>query len=96
MASGLPIICYDYGGQTDFLENDYTGYLIQLNDQVSLAHCCQRLIFNADSRRRIGQENQRRVEDFYIDRCAAHYENLFSEVIKDTRKYQINGHPNWL
>jgi glycosyltransferase involved in cell wall biosynthesis len=91
MASGLPVICYDYGGQTDFLENGHTGYLIQLNDLVSLAHCCQRLVFDADSRHWMGQENLKRIEDYYIDRCAARYVDLFTEVIEDCRKGYRHG-----
>ena len=95
MASGLPVICYDHGGQTDFLENDHTGYLVQLNDETLLVQYCQRLILNADLRQRMGQENLKRVEDFYIDRCAVRYEDLFSEVIEDYRKKQANGYPRW-
>jgi glycosyltransferase involved in cell wall biosynthesis len=95
MASGLPVICYDYGGQTDFLENDHTGYLVPLNDAASLIQCCQRLILNIDLRQQMGQENLKRVEDFYIDRCAVRYEDLFSEVIEDYRKKQANGYPHW-
>lgn len=30
MASGLPIICYDQGGQMDFLRDQETGYLVSL------------------------------------------------------------------
>jgi glycosyltransferase involved in cell wall biosynthesis len=95
MASGLPVICYDHGGQTDFLENDHTGYLVQLNDEASLIQYCQRLILNADLRQQMGQENLKRVEDFYIDHCAACYENLFSEVIEGYRRKQAHGYPYW-
>jgi glycosyltransferase involved in cell wall biosynthesis len=95
MASGLPVICYDYGGQTDFLENNHTGYLVPLNDVASLIQYCQRLILNIDLCQQMGQENLKRVEDFYIDRCAVRYEDLFSEVIEDYRKKQANGYPHW-
>jgi glycosyltransferase involved in cell wall biosynthesis len=95
MASGLPVICYDHGGQTDFLENDHTGYLVQLNDETLLIQYCQRLILNADLRQQMGQENLKRVEDFYIDHCAACYENLFSEVIEGYRRKQAHGYSYW-
>ena len=32
MACGLPIVCYDRGGQTDFLASGETGFVVQLND----------------------------------------------------------------
>src|SRR5262249_27477385 len=44
MACGLPIVCYDHGGQTDFLESSTTGFLVPLNDMQSFAESCRRLI----------------------------------------------------
>ena len=32
MAYGLPIICFDHGGQTDFLASGETGFVVRLND----------------------------------------------------------------
>jgi len=32
MASNLPVVCYDYGGQTDFLSSSVNGYVRKLND----------------------------------------------------------------
>src|SRR5262249_49574942 len=32
MASGLPIICYNHGGQADFLKDEENGYLVPLNE----------------------------------------------------------------
>ena len=89
MASGLPVVCYDHGGQTDFLEDGYTGYVLALNDLPSFTESCRRLVNDADSRKRMGQKNRQRVEDLFIDRCAALYENLFNEVIKDYRKERV-------
>jgi glycosyltransferase involved in cell wall biosynthesis len=81
MACGLPIVCYDQGGQTDYLENAVTGHLVPLNDLASFEDRCRSLIKDRERRRRIGQENLRRVEDFFVDRCARRYEALFEEVI---------------
>ncbi len=33
MAFGLPVLCYDRGGQTDFLVTGETGHVVKLNDQ---------------------------------------------------------------
>jgi hypothetical protein len=33
-------------------------------------------------RKTIGETNRIRVEEFYIDRCALKYENVFSEVVE--------------
>jgi glycosyltransferase involved in cell wall biosynthesis len=89
MASGLPVICYDHGGQSDFLEYGRTGYILPLNDEPAFTEHCQRLILDQGGRRRMGEDNLRRVEEFFIDRCAARYEDVFSEVIARHR----SAHP---
>lgn len=92
MASGLPVICYDHGGQSDFLEHDRTGFVLPLNDELAFTEHCQRLISDQSGRRRMGETNLRRVEEFFIDRCAARYEGVFSEVIAQYRRAQQIGH----
>ena len=91
MASGLPIVCYDHGGQTDFLENGATGYLIPLNDRGGFEQACGLLIKDRDLRRRMGQENLQRVQEFFIDRCAERYERVFSDVVTHYKRSRPNG-----
>lgn len=86
MASGLPVVCYDYGGQTDFLEDGITGGLIPLNDWEKLIESCARLVRDADRRRKMSLENLNRVESYFIDYCAAQYEALFAQVIDQYHK----------
>ena len=38
MASGLPIACYDNGGQADFLKNNETGFLVPVGNKDLLAN----------------------------------------------------------
>jgi glycosyltransferase involved in cell wall biosynthesis len=88
MASGLPVVCYDHGGQTDFLQNDRNGYVVPLNDLEELRARCQQLIENSQLRKSIGQNNKDLVKEFYIDNCAKLYEDLFYETIS-----QFSGEP---
>jgi glycosyltransferase involved in cell wall biosynthesis len=74
MACGLPVVCYDKGGQADFLEPQVTGDLVPLNDRAAFAHACCRLVTNRTARERMSAENLSRVERYLIDRCAACYE----------------------
>jgi glycosyltransferase involved in cell wall biosynthesis len=83
MACGLPVICYDHGGQTDFLEHLRTGCVVPLNDEESFLEHCQHLIHDQSSRQRMGKENLARVEDLFIDRCAARYEEIFRRTISE-------------
>ncbi len=82
MASGLPVVCYDHGGQTDFLEDGVTGHLLRLNDEATLRARCRELMHAPDALARMGETNRRRVERFYIENCAREYEALFDDVIR--------------
>jgi len=86
MACDLPVVCYDYGGQTDFLESGENGFVVKLNDLPAFQASCRQLIDNPGRRKEMGAFNRGAVEDFYIDRCAARYEALFEEVIRRNRK----------
>jgi glycosyltransferase involved in cell wall biosynthesis len=77
MAFGLPVVCYDRGGQTDFLKSEETGYVIKLNDLARFTAALAALHDQPDQRRAIGKSNLKRVEAFFIDRCAERYERLF-------------------
>jgi glycosyltransferase involved in cell wall biosynthesis len=81
MAEGLPVVCYDFGGQSDFLKDRVTGRLFQLNELDSLTKGTAELISNNVSREEIASQNLKQVEDFFIDTCGRRYENAFEKVI---------------
>jgi glycosyltransferase involved in cell wall biosynthesis len=81
LAFGLPVMCYDRGGQIDFLKSGETGAVIKLNDQRGLIRAIDDLLADDEARERISHHNLRLVEDYFIDTCAARYEAVFNEVI---------------
>jgi glycosyltransferase involved in cell wall biosynthesis len=83
MAAGLPVVCYDNGGQTDFLSDGETGFVVRLNDRQSFADSCRRLTADAGLRRSTAAHNLVAVEEFFIERCAEQYEAAFAGVIGD-------------
>lgn len=89
MACGLPIVCYDYGGQTDFLRDGETGYLVPLNDTGLFKRRCESLIDNRELRKTIAEVNKIRAEEFYIDTCALRYENAFRELVEKNAKRSL-------
>lgn len=91
MASGLPVVCYNHGGQTDFLEDKATGRLLPLNDLSGFERACRSLIEDRVMRQQIGKENLKRVEELFIDRCAERYEAVFAEAISALRKGGRDG-----
>lgn len=81
MAAGLPVICYDYGGQTDFLENGKTGYVLPLNDTEAVFDACNTIIEDRSLIQSFSQENSKRIESLYIDNCAKRYEEVFENIL---------------
>ena len=82
MAAGLPVVCYDYGGQTDFLSTGVNGFVEKLNDEAGFQTACETLIKQPELRKKMGAHNLLAVEDYYIDHCAAQYEKLYEQVIE--------------
>jgi glycosyltransferase involved in cell wall biosynthesis len=78
MAFGLPVVCYDRGGQTDFLQTPDTGYVIKLNDLAAFTRALADLHDQVERRREIGRYNLRHVESYFIDHCAERYESVFA------------------
>jgi glycosyltransferase involved in cell wall biosynthesis len=91
MACGLPVICYAHGGQTDFLHDQETGYLLPLNDADLFAERCKRLAESPELRHAMGACNRRRVEAYYIEHCAARYASLFERIVEAGRGGRNNS-----
>lgn len=82
MAFGLPVLCYDRGGQTDFLTTGETGHVVKLNDQESFVRALIEMHRDVEARERQGQYNRQLVENYFIDTCAARYESIFTAAIE--------------
>lgn len=81
MAEGLPVVCCDFGGQSDFLQDRRSGRLIALNDINEIIRGVRELINNNDEISMMGTANRTRVENVFIDVCASRYEKIFEEVV---------------
>ena len=82
MAFGLPVICYNRGGQIDFLESGRSGYVVDLNDHAAYTARVRELANSREARENMGRDNLQRVQEYFIDRCADQYERLFEDVIR--------------
>jgi glycosyltransferase involved in cell wall biosynthesis len=81
MAFGLPVVCYDRGGQVDFLSTPATGNVIALNDVDAFTDAVLDLYYAPERRAAIRRHNLAAVETYYIDRCARRYESIFERAI---------------
>jgi len=81
MSFGLPVVCYNRGGQTDFLSTPTTGDVIQLNDLRAFTEAVRALRDSPERCAAVGRHNLAKVEDFFIERCASRYEELFAATL---------------
>lgn len=81
MAFGLPVVCYNRGGQVDFLSTPATGAVVSLNDIESFTRAVLELHSSPERRAQIRRHNLSAVETYFIDRCARRYESIFEQAI---------------
>jgi glycosyltransferase involved in cell wall biosynthesis len=81
MAFGLPVLCYDRGGQTDFLKSNETGFVVRLNNEAEFVRALRQLHDDREARVRFGKHNLQLVENYFIDSCARKYEQVFEDSI---------------
>lgn len=82
MACGLPVVCFDRGGQTDFLTDGKTGRVVALDDKRTFAAAIAGLRDDPASRAAMGRYNRELVEKFFIDTCATRYEEIFAQAVE--------------
>ena len=88
MSFGLPVVCYNRGGQTDFLATPDTGCVVQLNDQQAFNAAVQSLRDSPQRCQAVGRHNLEKVEDYFIERCAERYERVFETALAARPEHQ--------
>ena len=83
MRAGLPIACYDNGGQTDFLEHDLTGDVVTAGDVEKYTDAVRRMKADPAARERYSAFNRERANEYSIERCAERYEVVFDHVLSN-------------
>ncbi|MBF0216323.1 MAG: glycosyltransferase family 4 protein [Candidatus Omnitrophica bacterium] len=88
MASGLPIISTDRGGQRDIIKDRENGLLVPPDDQDKLASAISELCADNALRERIAIVNKKTSESYTIQDVARRYLALFQNII--SKKTGIN------
>jgi glycosyltransferase involved in cell wall biosynthesis len=84
MESGLPVICYDRGGQADFID-DEVGRLIPLGDRSRFRDAILALAPQPRVRAELGEAARKRAADYSIGRYAQRYRAIYSECLESPR-----------
>ncbi|PIP35439.1 MAG: 1,2-diacylglycerol 3-glucosyltransferase [Desulfobacterales bacterium CG23_combo_of_CG06-09_8_20_14_all_52_9] len=81
MECGLSIVCYNRGGQNDFLKDGKTGFLIKVGDTNTFSRRIAQLVNSRELRKTVSVFNKQSVKKYYINHCAQKYVSLFQDVI---------------
>ena len=84
MASGLPAIATDVGGNREVIVDGVTGVLTPAGSAEALAEAIVRLESDPGVLRRMGRASRRRVEDeFNLQRAVSRYEALYRRCLAE-------------
>lgn len=89
MASGLPVVATDVGGNGELVQAGETGYLVPRNDPDAMARALERYVDDQALRRAHGDSGRRRTEqrfslDGMVDRYVQVYESLLRFPVRQT------------
>lgn len=76
MQVGLPIVATNNGGQTDLVENDVNGFLVEVGDIDGLAERVNRLLEDEILANKIGENNKNKIAEFDLEKIFQRYERL--------------------
>ncbi|MGZ8240692.1 MAG: TIGR03088 family PEP-CTERM/XrtA system glycosyltransferase [Methylobacter sp.] len=83
MATGLPVIATDVGGNPELVEDGKTGQLTTAGDPVAMAEKILDYAINEQKRRRHGQHAQKRVlQRFSLAAMVDQYKTVYDSLLK--------------
>ena len=82
MDAGLPVLCYDRGGQADFV-GDAVGRLLPLGDARRFRGEILRFAGSPELRARTGEAARRLAADYSIERYAERYLSIYAECLRE-------------
>jgi glycosyltransferase involved in cell wall biosynthesis len=81
MVTGLPVVCYDNGGQVDFLIENKTGHICHLGDKPQFRDRLNALATSDKKRQEMQAYVRQYIPAFYINKCAESYVDVFQKAL---------------
>jgi len=86
MATGLPIIATPVGAIPEFIKNGENGFLVKPMDHVVLAEKISLLVENGELRKKMGDNNIRKIREKYDSKIVARiFEDIYSTLLVANR-----------
>jgi glycosyltransferase involved in cell wall biosynthesis len=82
MATGLPVICTDCGGNSELIDNEKAGFLIVDNNTDNLIEKLFFLRDNPEFRKSMGASNRKRIlNEFSVDQLITKTLSIYNELM---------------
>jgi len=82
MASSLPVIASNVGGNSELVQHNKTGFIVPVNDINTLKNTMKKYLDDPELVSQQGQTGRKRVEDhFSLSGMINHYENVYQKVV---------------
>jgi sugar transferase (PEP-CTERM/EpsH1 system associated) len=84
MAAGLPVVASRVGGNSEIIEEKYSGWLFETGNVEELAARLEHLTQNPALRQRLGQAARKRAEgEFSLERMISRYHDLYLGMCRE-------------
>lgn len=91
MATGLPVIATDVGGNAELIEAGHTGQLVPSEDSEAMAEAIIRLARDRTGAREAGRAGRQRVERYFsLDAMVGQYRALYDRQIFGVQSHYRN------
>ena len=95
MATGIPVIASNVGGNPELVIDGETGFLFPTNDVESLVQKIKTYILHPELKQKHGYNAHKRVEEkFSLDQMVRRYEELYVELVERKLKYKLFAQRN--
>lgn len=92
MASGLPMIVTDVGGNPEAVVDNVTGVVIPPGKPEKLVNALVSLSSNKEMREKMGKSGRERVKTYFsIDSCVDKYEELYIALLHNKKLPEFDG-----
>ena len=93
MATGLPVVATNVGGNSEILLDGITGFLVPRGNPGALAAAIRRYVDDPELCRIHGADARNRCEtEFSIGAMVRNYQNLYDELLLMNRKSTFVSH----
>jgi L-malate glycosyltransferase len=98
MAAGIPVVATRAGGNSELVQDGYTGFMVPVRDAVQIANAVSRLLDEPQMARALGERaRQRVIDEFALDRMLSKTEALYLRLLEKPIHYtahETNGFVN--